>query len=72
MQTRTKGINLTRQCFFHRGIVIYCIMYVRTDEYGQNRQKFVLELASAVADKIKPEKVGIRLSPYSTFNDIEG
>ncbi|MEL6537765.1 MAG: alkene reductase [Bacteroidota bacterium] len=45
----------------------------RTDEYGgtiENRIRFVLEVAEAVANEIGKEKVGIRLSPYGAFNDI--
>ncbi len=44
----------------------------RTDEYGgsvENRVRFVLEVAKAVAEAIGPERTGIRLSPWSTFND---
>lgn len=41
----------------------------RTDEYGTNRMRFVLEVAQAVSKKIGPEKTGIRLSPYGVFND---
>jgi N-ethylmaleimide reductase len=45
----------------------------RTDEYGgslTNRSRFVLEVVSAIADAIGKDKVGIRLSPYNTFNDM--
>ena len=45
----------------------------RTDSYGgspQNRVRFVLEVASAVAAVIGADKVGIRISPAGTFNDI--
>lgn len=45
----------------------------RTDEYGgsiANRARFVLELVEQVAAAIGKEKVGIRFSPYSTFNDM--
>ena len=44
----------------------------REDEYGgsiEKRAKFVVDTVTAVADAIGKEKVGIRLSPYSTFND---
>ena len=44
----------------------------RTDEYGgspENRNRFVLELAQAVADAIGKEKTGIRLSPLQTYKD---
>lgn len=47
---------------------------VRTDDYGgsiPNRARFALEVASAVADRIGPDRVGIRLSPGSRFNDID-
>lgn len=47
---------------------------VRTDEYGgsiENRSRFVLEVARAVAAAIGKEKVGIRFSPYGVFNGIE-
>lgn len=45
----------------------------RSDEYGgsaQARLRFVLEVAEATAQAIGKEKVGIRLSPHSTFNDL--
>lgn len=45
----------------------------RTDEYGgsfENRNRFTLEVAEAVAKAIGKEKVGIRLSPYGVFNDM--
>lgn len=46
---------------------------VRTDKYGgsvENRIRFVIEVAESVANEIGPEKTGIRLSPYNTFNDM--
>ena len=46
---------------------------VRTDQYGgsiQNRARFVLEVAAAVIKAIGKDKVGIRLSPFGTFNDM--
>ena len=45
----------------------------RTDAYGgsaDNRNRFVLEVAAAVADAIGPERVGIRVSPGGVFNDV--
>jgi NADPH2 dehydrogenase len=43
----------------------------RTDEYGgpevRNRVRFVLEITSAVVAAIGADRVGIRLSPWSTF-----
>ncbi len=45
----------------------------RTDAYGgayQNRNRFALEVTQAVADAIGRERVGIRLSPFNTFNDM--
>jgi N-ethylmaleimide reductase len=45
----------------------------RTDGYGgspTNRARFVIEVATAVANAIGPQKVGIRISPASTFNGI--
>jgi N-ethylmaleimide reductase len=46
---------------------------MRTDGYGgspQNRARFVVEVAAAVANAIGADKVGIRISPGGTFNDI--
>lgn len=46
---------------------------LRTDQYGgsiQNRARFVLEVAAAVAKAIGKDKVGIRLSPFGVFNDM--
>jgi NADPH2 dehydrogenase len=42
----------------------------RTDEYGgsvQNRARFVLEVTDAVVKAVGADKVGIRFSPWSTF-----
>jgi len=49
------------------------IANVRTDEYGgsiENRTRFVIEVAAAVADAIGKEKTGIRLSPYGVASDM--
>jgi N-ethylmaleimide reductase len=49
------------------------ISNIRTDNYGgsiENRCRFVLEVASAVAEAIGKEKVGIRLSPYGVASDM--
>ena len=45
----------------------------RTDRYGgnlQNRARFLLEVTEAVAGVWGPERVGVRLSPQSDFNDM--
>jgi N-ethylmaleimide reductase len=45
----------------------------RTDAYGgsvENRARFVIEVARGVADAIGADRTGIRLSPWSTFNDM--
>jgi N-ethylmaleimide reductase len=45
----------------------------RDDAYGgdvERRALFVAEVAQATAAAIGAERVGIRLSPYSTFNDL--
>lgn len=45
----------------------------RTDEYGgsvENRSRFLLEIAEQTVAAIGKEKVGVRISPFSTFNDI--
>lgn len=45
----------------------------RTDAYGggdAQRNRFVVETARAVAEAIGAERLGIRLSPYSPFNDM--
>ena len=44
----------------------------RSDEYGgniENRSRFLLEVADGVAKAIGKEKVGVRISPFSTMND---
>ncbi len=46
----------------------------RTDTYGgtpENRNRFVLEVAAAVADAIGKGKTGIRLSPFGAFNEMQ-
>ncbi len=43
----------------------------RADGYGggaEQRNRFTLEVARAVADAIGPQRVGIRVSPYGVFN----
>jgi N-ethylmaleimide reductase len=45
----------------------------RTDAYGgsiENRARFLLESVEAAAAAVGPERVGVRLSPLSPFNDI--
>ncbi|MDV6234279.1 alkene reductase [Leptospira ellisii] len=45
----------------------------RTDSYGgsaENRNRFVIETAKAVAAAIGKEKTGIRISPYGVFNEM--
>ena len=46
----------------------------RTDEYGgsrENRQRFLLEVVDAVAGAIGAERVGVRLSPYTTARGMD-
>ncbi|KAI0450523.1 putative N-ethylmaleimide reductase [Xylaria acuta] len=46
----------------------------RTDEYGgsiENRSRFAVELVTAVSRAIGPQRVGIRLSPWSTYNAMK-
>jgi len=45
----------------------------RTDEYGGpigNRARFVLEIVDEITKAIGEKKVGIRFSPWGTFNDM--
>jgi N-ethylmaleimide reductase len=42
----------------------------RTDEWGADRTRFVVEVAEAVAAAIGPDNVGIRVSPGNPFNEI--
>jgi N-ethylmaleimide reductase len=47
---------------------------LREDSYGgsaENRRRFVLEVVDAVAAAIGRDRVGIRLSPFNAFNDLE-
>ena len=46
----------------------------RTDNYGgspENRMRFVLEVTEGIAKKIGAGKMGMRISPYGTFNDLK-
>jgi N-ethylmaleimide reductase len=46
---------------------------LRTDHYGgsiQNRARLLLEVVDAVIDVWGNDRVGVRLSPYGTFNDM--
>jgi N-ethylmaleimide reductase len=45
----------------------------RTDQYGgsvENRARFAVEVATAIAGAIGPGRVGFRISPGNKFNDI--
>lgn len=45
----------------------------RTDEYGgsvENRARLLLEVVEAVSQVWEPDRVGVRLSPLGTINDI--
>ena len=45
----------------------------RTDVYGggvQNRLRFLLEVTEAVAQSVPANRVGVRLSPTSSYNDM--
>src|SRR5262249_5349873 len=45
----------------------------RTDAYGgavENRVRLLLEVVEAVSEVWQPDRVGVRLSPLGTFNDI--
>ena len=47
----------------------------RTDEYGgsiENRSRFALEVVDALVEAVGESKVGIRFSPYGTFNTMSG
>ncbi|WP_336659861.1 alkene reductase [Leucobacter sp. USHLN153] len=47
----------------------------REDEYGgspENRARFVVEVMSAMAERIGGDRVGIRVSPGGKFNDMRG
>lgn len=45
----------------------------RTDKYGgniANRSRFLLEVTAGIAEAIGKERTGVRLSPFSTLNDL--
>jgi N-ethylmaleimide reductase len=45
----------------------------RTDEYGgspENRTRFLREVTEAVANVVGADRVGVRLSPFASFNDM--
>ena len=47
---------------------------LRTDGYGgsgEKRRRFLLELVDAVSAAIGRERVGVRLSPFNAYNDLE-
>lgn len=46
----------------------------RDDEYGgsvENRSRFINEIMKAVVDAIGPERVGLRLTPFSSFQGMK-
>ncbi|WP_166924791.1 alkene reductase [Flavobacterium poyangense] len=47
---------------------------VRTDQYGgtiQNRIRFLLEITEAVVSEVGKDKVGVRVSPFIKFKDMD-
>ncbi|KAL2643955.1 hypothetical protein R1flu_011542 [Riccia fluitans] len=46
----------------------------RTDKYGnqslENRCRFTFEVIDAVTEEVGADRVGIRFSPFTTFNDV--
>ncbi|CEJ94900.1 hypothetical protein VHEMI10407 [[Torrubiella] hemipterigena] len=45
----------------------------RSDAYGgsiENRNRLVVQVTQAVADAVGPERVGVKLSPWSTFQSM--
>ena len=45
----------------------------RDDRYGgsaENRQRFLLDVVDAVSAAIGADRVGVRISPFNTFNDL--
>lgn len=45
----------------------------RSDQYGgsmENRARFILDIASQIADTIGKERIGIRFSPFSSLGDL--
>ncbi|KAG0165597.1 hypothetical protein DFQ29_001445 [Apophysomyces sp. BC1021] len=45
----------------------------RTDEYGgsiENRGRFLLEVIDGLIEAVGADKVGVRLSPFNTYNDM--
>jgi N-ethylmaleimide reductase len=46
---------------------------IRTDEYGGSKEKrtrFLIEVATAISNEIGKEKLGVRLSPFISFKDM--
>lgn len=46
----------------------------RTDEYGgsvENRARFILEVVDAIVEAVGAQRTALRLSPWSTFQDID-
>jgi N-ethylmaleimide reductase len=48
---------------------------IREDAYGgspENRVRFVVEVLTAMADRIGADRIGVRISPGGKFNDMRG
>lgn len=46
----------------------------RTDDYGgtiENRSRLIVEIATRTADAIGKDRIGIRISPFSTLGDLQ-
>ncbi|KAK9437268.1 putative N-ethylmaleimide reductase [Metarhizium brunneum] len=46
----------------------------RDDKYGgsiKNRSRFTVEVTAAIAQAIRPKRIGVRLSPWNTFNAMK-
>jgi NADH:flavin oxidoreductase / NADH oxidase family len=75
LETPSWGLGLTvsksmRQMDISRIKFLQTNTNERTDSYGgsvENRARFVLEVTEAVVKAVGANKVGIRFSPWSTF-----
>jgi N-ethylmaleimide reductase len=73
MDARFDGVELHSANGYLLEEFLSPVSNIRKDNYGgsiENRCRFVLEVAIAVAEAIGKEKTGIRLSPYGVAGDM--
>ncbi|KIJ04679.1 hypothetical protein PAXINDRAFT_104066 [Paxillus involutus ATCC 200175] len=68
------GVELHNASGYFLNQLLQSVSNTRTDKWGggeESRTRFTREVVGAVVDAVGEERVGIRISPWSTFQDMK-